>query len=95
MNVLAEVNKLHNVHLFKMVPSDKYTVLEYICAQLLYWKLVTILQIPLNNHKGHRLYNTTTSNYYYNLCAVQSVTETNTPKKYTPRLEGPSRKYHS
>ena len=47
--VLAEVIKLHDVHLFKIMPYQKCNVLKSTCKKWPYWKLVTSerFKIPL------------------------------------------------
>ena len=55
VNVLAEVIKSHDVHLYKITSYKKHTVLKYTYAQWPYWKLVANKRFknPVYNDQGH------------------------------------------
>ena len=61
VNILTELIKLHNVHLFNLTPYKKCTVLKSTYEKLTYRKLFTktMFQTSLNNDRGHRVTNTT------------------------------------
>ena len=65
VNILADIIKSYDVHLYNIAPYNKYIVLQSTYAKWPYCKLVAnkMFQIPVQNDQSHRVPNITTLKY--------------------------------